>query len=108
MEKSTGKTADVIPMEIEKPQEPAPDVRSPIAEISSDQIPIAPGTPVAYLSSLKSYEAERVADSDIIQPSASLESREKSTSSSEQLGLDALFQEVLLFFPRYHGMCFAV
>ncbi|XP_042061308.1 uncharacterized protein LOC121805497 isoform X3 [Salvia splendens] len=89
----SGQTA-VTPLVLEKPLEQTPPVRSPVAEDFQDQIPIAPGTPVAYFNSLRSHEAETVAaDSDILESSSSLESIEKCTSSSEQLELDALFQE---------------
>ncbi|KAL1564288.1 sister chromatid cohesion 1 protein 3-like isoform X1 [Salvia divinorum] len=84
----------VTALVLEKPSGQAPPVRSPVAEDFQDQIPIAPGTPVAYFNSLRSLEAETVAaDSDVLEPSSSLESIEKCTSSSKQLGLDALFQE---------------
>lgn len=77
-EKSTRQTADVIPLE------QAPAVRSLVAENSPDQIPIAPGTPVAYLNSSRFHEAATIADSDILEPSFSIESIER---------LEALLQE---------------
>lgn len=81
-EKSTRRTIDVIPLE------QAPAVRSLVAENSPDQIPIAPGTPVAYLNSSRFHEDATVAHSDILEPSFSIESIER---------LDALLQEVLVF-----------
>ncbi|XP_042065716.1 sister chromatid cohesion 1 protein 3-like isoform X1 [Salvia splendens] len=93
----SGQTA-VTPLVLEKPPELAPPIRSPVAEDFQDQIPIAPATPVAYFNLLRSHEAETVAaDSDILETSSSLESIEKCTSSSEQLELDALFQETSSF-----------
>lgn len=78
-------------------QEKVSDVRSPVAQKSPEQTPIAPGTPVAHLNSLRSHEAGAVADSDILEPTTSLESIEKWPSSSEPLELDTSFLEVLNF-----------
>ncbi|XP_057766913.1 sister chromatid cohesion 1 protein 2-like isoform X2 [Salvia miltiorrhiza] len=91
-DKPSGQISDVTSLVLEKPSGQAPAVRSPVAENCPDQIPIAPGTPVAYLNSLRSHEAETVADSDILEPSSSLESIE-TTFSNKQLGLDYLLQE---------------
>ncbi|KAL8475274.1 hypothetical protein ACS0TY_028090 [Phlomoides rotata] len=90
-------------------QEQIPAVRSPIREtspkrtlddqslvieVSSKQAPIAPGTPsAAHMDQLRSHEFGAVADSDILEPSASYESVVKGPSLSEPLGFDVLYDE---------------
>ncbi|KAL0450776.1 UNVERIFIED_CONTAM: Sister chromatid cohesion 1 protein 2 [Sesamum latifolium] len=70
--------------------EQIPDVRSPM---SPEQTAIAPGTPVTHLNPLRSHEPSAVADSDIIEQTASFESVEKFPSSSDGVELDAVFRE---------------
>ncbi|XP_020554635.1 sister chromatid cohesion 1 protein 2 isoform X2 [Sesamum indicum] len=73
--------------------EQIPDVRSPVTQMSPEQTAIAPGTPVTHLNSLRSHEPSAVADSDIVEQTASFESVEMFPSSSEGVELDAVFRE---------------
>ncbi|KAK6155273.1 hypothetical protein DH2020_009521 [Rehmannia glutinosa] len=68
------------------------EIGSPVTQRSPD---IAPGTPVTHLNSLRLHEAgAAVADSDMLEPTTSVESVENSPSSSEALELDVAFREV--------------
>lgn len=88
-------------------QEQIPVARSPpirenspsVIEESPKQSCIAPGTPPAtHFDQLRSHGFGAViADSDILEPAISYESVGKGTSSSEPLGSDVLFEEVLEF-----------
>ncbi|KAL0377317.1 UNVERIFIED_CONTAM: Sister chromatid cohesion 1 protein 2 [Sesamum radiatum] len=73
--------------------EQIPDVRSPVEQMSPEQTAIAPGTPVTHLNPLRSHEPSAVADSDIVEQTASFESVEKFPSSSDGVELDAVFRE---------------
>ncbi|CAA0820131.1 Unknown protein [Striga hermonthica] len=80
-------------------------VKSPVARvdyeqvggnviISQEQPPIAPGTPVTHLKSVRSsHEAGADADSDILEPTSSSESVEKIPYPSQMLEADFEFQE---------------
>ncbi|KAI3452545.1 hypothetical protein Pfo_009209 [Paulownia fortunei] len=81
------------------------DIRSPVTQSSPEQTPIAPGTPVTHLNSLRSHEAGAVADSDILEPTTSLESIEKWPSASEALELGVVFREVLNFSLSRSACC---
>lgn len=88
--------------DVRSPVEQNPEIRSPVTDKSTEQTPIAPGTPVTQSKPSRSYEAREVAGADILEPTTSFENTEKSPSSEEALQFDAVFHMVLLFFNLFY------
>ncbi|GER33286.1 sister chromatid cohesion 1 protein [Striga asiatica] len=80
-------------------------IKSPVAHVDCEQVggdviisqeqpPIAPGTPVTHLKSVRSsHEAGADADSNILEPTSSSESVEKIPYANQMLEADFEFQE---------------